>query len=231
MGSGVARNVGKLTPHPLSPEGNAELVRSLAEAIGRADGGITGTKGLVQRVVVDDAWRYFILPSGTEVSWPADAFAEFVTAHPLQGLGTDVATVRRLCEGDMYALDALDAALQTGQRPHGDDRHSDSFKSDFIRLEAVPVSHEAGTSQAYALRRLRAQAPAPHARVLAGEISPHRAMVAAGLRRRTFTVPADDVAKAVAVVRRHFTFDELAGALLDGADGDGGTVGDAAQGA
>lgn len=41
-----------------------------------------------------------------------------------------------------------------------------------------------GTSRAYALRRLREQRPDIHARVLAGEISPHAGMVEAGLRKR-----------------------------------------------
>jgi len=39
-----------------------------------------------------------------------------------------------------------------------------------------------GTSRAYALRRLREQRPDIHARVLAGEISPHAGMVEAGFR-------------------------------------------------
>jgi len=41
-----------------------------------------------------------------------------------------------------------------------------------------------GTSRAYALRRLREQRPDIHARVLAGEISPHASMVEVGFRKR-----------------------------------------------
>jgi hypothetical protein len=41
-----------------------------------------------------------------------------------------------------------------------------------------------GTSRACALRRLRDQRPDIHARVLAGEISPHAGMVEAGFRKR-----------------------------------------------
>lgn len=41
-----------------------------------------------------------------------------------------------------------------------------------------------GTSRAYALRRLREQRLDIHARVLAGEISPHAGMVEAGFRKR-----------------------------------------------
>src|SRR5262249_52070707 len=41
-----------------------------------------------------------------------------------------------------------------------------------------------GNSRAYALRRLRHQRPDIHARVLAGEISPHAGMIEAGFRKR-----------------------------------------------
>jgi hypothetical protein len=48
-----------------------------------------------------------------------------------------------------------------------------------------------GTSRAYALRRLREQRPDIHARVLAGEISPHAGMVEAGFRKRPSKISRD----------------------------------------
>jgi hypothetical protein len=83
------------------------------------------------------------------------------------------------------AADAKDRALQE-QQPHGGDRRSanegikfDNKNSD-SKLEAPPT----GTTAAYAHRRLRKDRPDLHARVLAGEISPHAAMVQAGFRKR-----------------------------------------------
>jgi len=43
---------------------------------------------------------------------------------------------------------------------------------------------EQGTSRQYALRKLRRDAPAIHARVLAGELSPHAGMIEAGFRHQ-----------------------------------------------
>lgn len=68
-------------------------------------------------------------------------------------------------------------------------------------------------SSARALRALRTHAPEQHARVLAGELSPHRAMVEAGLRKPTWTAPADidDLARALA---RRYPSDAIIQALL-----------------
>jgi hypothetical protein len=45
-------------------------------------------------------------------------------------------------------------------------------------------NHEHGTSRTYALRKLRKDAPAIHARVLAGDLSPHAGMLEAGFRHK-----------------------------------------------
>lgn len=47
-------------------------------------------------------------------------------------------------------------------------------------------------------------APELHARVLAGEITAHAAMVEAGFRRRTITVPVD-IDKVALAITRHFS--------------------------
>jgi hypothetical protein len=45
-------------------------------------------------------------------------FEDFVAMHPLKGLGTDMATLRRLCRDDKEALDLLDrAVLRPGPFP------------------------------------------------------------------------------------------------------------------
>ena len=48
-----------------------------------------------------------------------------------------------------------------------------------------------GTSTAFTMRTLEKRAPAIHAEVLAGELSPHAAMVKAGLRVPPFQMPRD----------------------------------------
>ena len=65
-----------------------------------------------------------------------------------------------------------------------------------------------GNDPQYALRRLRTQRPDLHARVLAGDLSPHGAMVEAGFRRRTVTV-ALDVQSFARAILRHFDTAEI----------------------
>lgn len=49
----------------------------------------------------------------------------------------------------------------------------------------VTDSRPEGNTSAKALRRLRKSAPALHADVIAGKLSPHGAMIQAGFRKRT----------------------------------------------
>ena len=110
-----------------------------------------------------------------------------------EGLGTSLETVKRLCKDDKEALDLIDRATQnpTG-RPQKTIDNVNSF--------SVPD----GNSAAFALRRLRKDAPALHQKVLSGELSPHAAAIEAGFRKKTITVPLETAA-AARVLKRHFT--------------------------
>lgn len=90
-----------------------------------------------------------------------------MTTPPLKGLGATVDLLHRIVSADVEALDLLDRALQN---PHGGDRRSADFKSDNAALETDDQrsSGQRGTSKDYALRRLRKDAPALHAEVIAG---------------------------------------------------------------
>jgi len=74
------------------------------------------------------------------------------------------------------------------------------------RNDKAPV----GNTRAAALRRLRKDRPDLHKRVLDGELSPHAAMVEAGFRRRTATVPVDDTQRLAATLRRRLSPDQIA---------------------
>lgn len=74
----------------------------------------------------------------------------------------------------------------------------------------VTASKAEGNGRTQALRRLRDQRPDLHDDVIAGNLSAHAAAVKAGFRPRTFTVRADDPARAAAVIRKNFTTDQLA---------------------
>jgi hypothetical protein len=132
---------------------------------------------------------------------------------PLGGLGTDRAAQRRLCRDDKEALDLLDRAVS-----HAPNRPTTAEESvDIVHTSAPAEERPRGNTAARALRKLRADRPDLHKRVLAGELSPHGAMVEAGLRERTITIPIEPAA-AARLIRKHFTegqIDALLAALED----------------
>lgn len=67
-----------------------------------------------------------------------------------------------------------------------------------------------GNRTTYLVRRLERDHPELHAKVVAGELSPHRAAVEAGWRPRQVTLNVSDVDKLEAGLRRHVAPDALA---------------------
>lgn len=53
------------------------------------------------------------------------------------------------------------------------------------------ATRPSGTSSQRSSLRLSRQAPELHSRVLSGELSPHAAMIQAGFRKKTMTLPCD----------------------------------------
>jgi hypothetical protein len=118
-------------------------------------------------------WRWI----GSEFG--CSSLRECLLTHPPKGVGADLDLLRRLILDDKHALDMLDEALRN---PHGTNQH----RSDLYNVQA----HKAptGNSIEAILRRLRGDdrptARELHAKVLAGEMSAHRAAVLAGYRHK-----------------------------------------------
>jgi len=182
--------------------GNALINDALGSAL-RSGGSALGTvPALLKRVLAEESWREFVTKRGEHVRH--ERFADFVTALPLKGLGSDVALVRRIVADDPETLDLLDQALQN---PVG---HPTSIGNN------VPSRPE-GNTQAKALRRLRSeaehgdeQAAELHAEVLAGNISAHAAMVKAGYRPKTISIPIGRPERVAAYLRKHMPREALA---------------------
>ena len=176
---------------------NGSLIDSLGSMLSNGGSSLRIVPDLLRRVLLEDAWREFETKLGV-VSRPM-TFEEFVVTPPLRGLGASVALVRRIVADDLEVTDLLDQALRqpVGPRPVEDGRTIDNVNSSTISTMVT------GNTQAQALRRLRDQQPALHTAVLAGELSPHAAMVQAGYRPRTVTVPINDDQRLAAALRRH----------------------------
>ena len=175
------------------------LVSSFGSAVRGGDGHLSNVAPLLKDLLATKAWRSFTPPGGEPVTH--ESFVEFLEAKPTKGVGADYATVRRLLADDVGARDLLDEAVQRPAHRHAD-------------VDNVNV-RPSGNARDQALRRLRKDAPDLHCQVIAGELTPHAAMIQAGLRPRTATIRVDTVEHAVTGLLRHFTADQIRTTLND----------------
>jgi hypothetical protein len=151
---------------------------------------------VMKRVLKENMWqKRFIGKMGTVQEFRR--FEEFVTTAPLEGLGADMALVKRICRDDKETLDLIDQATQ-GQ--HGGD-HGNQYTGG--KIDNVTLATTTGNGEQYALRRLRKDRPDLHAKVLGNELSAHAAMVEAGFRERMLTIPPDPE-RAARIILKHF---------------------------
>lgn len=185
---------GLLAVQPNKLAHNDVVVTALAHAVSDGGHGLSYVPGLIKRVITENCWQEREVSVLKEVA-RFGAFVEFVMAHPPRGLGTDLRTIRQLCADDMEAVDLLDRVEQRPASIHAVDN---------INGTERPT----GTSTGQAIRRLRKDCPDLHARVLAGELSPHAAAVEAGFRPRTLTIPVDPE-RAARTILRHFDHEQI----------------------
>lgn len=140
----------------------------------------------------------------------------FCTTPQPHGLGYSQEAIDAIVAG-RKTIAQKDAEDQRRQKPPG---RPTQTVNNVNGWESRPVGN---TSQA-ALRRLRKDRPDLHQRVLAGELSAHAAMVEAGFRTKTITVPAEPRALAASLLRQLAPEDlaivvaELRGHSLAGGD-------------
>jgi hypothetical protein len=194
----MARRTAAVTER-LSLRQRATLVEALSSSLEHGGTALGTVPKALRRLLEEEAWREFTTSRGEHVTY--ERFADFVATPPLKGLGADIALIERITAEDAITADLLDQALQNEPSRH-----------------AVSNIHSrpAGTTRARALRRLRKDAPELHAAVLAEQMTAHGAMVQAGYRPKTISVPvtrpeavaksllkymsADDIAKLIAVL-------------------------------
>ncbi len=120
----------------------------------------------------DDRHRFRQLAEGGDRVVEPRSWREFVETPPTKGLGATRKLVRRLVGGDQKALDLITKAEQ-GQQGR---------RSDLV-YNVQEVKAPTGNTPEAALRRLRKDRPDLHARVIAGELSPHAAAIRGGYRK------------------------------------------------
>jgi len=192
-----------MSREPLNDHERGSLCLTTYEALRRNTSSLENFPLLIKRVIRERAWESRIM-SGTLIQLPS--LCDLIERPPIEGWGEKLERIRAVIRHDQTALDMFTEAT-TGQ--HGGDRRSANIKSDNITLE-----HDRGTSRAYSLGRVRRECDPETARaVFAGELSPHAALVKAGIREvRTVYFPRDP-SQALAKIRKVMG-DEYVDAML-----------------
>lgn len=175
-----------------------QCVTALRSSLSHGGTDLKNIPELVKIILTKEMWRRrFVAQRQKEVEFTS--FVEFVEHPAPEGLGTSLAEIQRFCSraGDLTAVDLVD---QNQARPDGRPTKTVNIINGLKRPQ--------GTSTARTLRHLRDSRPDLHQRVLAGELSPGAAMVKAGLRIKTHTIPHDPT-RAAGVIRRHFSREEV----------------------
>lgn len=209
------------------------VVQALRSAVSDGEAGLRDVPDLIEKVIQEKLWLRRAVQATNETIEFA-SFTDFIRAMPPEGLGADFETLLKLCEKNPRVLDLIDRATI---RKRGGDRKSnpaaaadtefadcERIKNDNVTFEPVAANGGSdqrergslssgarvnnGNSKLYALRRLRHNHRELHQKVLAGEMSAHRAMIAAGFRRETVTVPLEPQS-AAQILAQKFDDSEL----------------------
>lgn len=181
-----------------------EFVSSLRSALIRGEAGLANVPGLLKRIIKEDMWQERVVSQTGELVH-FNSFREFVETKPLEGLGASIDLIKRICGDDLETLDLIDKATAL---PHGTNRFTNPKVDNDNIIIYEPEKAEQGTSKEYALRTLREKRPDLHEKVIAGEKSPHAAMVEAGFRKKSLTVPLDPE-PAARTILKNFTREQL----------------------
>jgi hypothetical protein len=153
--------------------------------------------GLLTRIIEEEMWREWVDPASGRPFGPFRSFPHFVAAKAKDGgLGSDQKQLLALCEDDSRARALIDWCYQN--KPGRPPKTLDN-------IQGFP----SGTSEAAALRRLRKDRTDLYDDVIAERLSAHAAMVQAGYRHPTATVPLDDPERLAATLRRRLDPDTL----------------------
>lgn len=177
---------------------NGQTVADIQEMMRDAGFGLKHLPIHLEILLRDEAWRHRVIKQTGKVA-TFDRFQDFVEANLCAGLESTVEQLRHLCRDNLVVLDLIDQAVQEKPGKRASTDIIDNVKN---------ITPADGNGRSFALRRLRSQRPDLHSKVVKGELSPHSAMIEAGFRQKTLTVPLDPQ-RAAGVIKRHFNEEQI----------------------
>jgi hypothetical protein len=161
-----------------------QLCQSTIESLYEASAGLRQFPGLLKKIIRYEAWkrrenRGHIIELAS--------LRELITEKPLKGWGEDPKKVEAVIKDDPEALAMFRGAMveKPGKRPKGDADIPNNVRNKEV---------DAGNSRAYSIDRVKRECdPETVAAVMAGELSPNKALVQAGVRARSSVEPKTHV--------------------------------------
>ncbi len=178
-----------------------QICTSTIQCLHEIDGSLSNFPGLLKLIIRNRAWERRV-DHGHVIE--LGSLRELITLKPLKGWNESIEAVKRAIRDDAEALSMLDAELQ------GKPGRPEQAEETLYNVQDLAPT---GNAQVAGLRRLRTQRPDLHDEVVAGKLSTHAAMVKAGFRRKTVTVPVDDCDTALKALLKHFTREEIVAAI------------------
>lgn len=183
-----------------------EIIRGLQESLIHGGHSIAMIPKSIATIIDKDMWREWIDPTTGEVH-EYETFDRFAAAPRPDGLNAKRQELLDLCHGHKDAQRKIKRVWSVEELAQAPGRPAKSN----VRNTNINSSTDDAN---YAERRLRRDRKDLYDRVQGGELSPHAAMVEAGFRKKTITIPSDLDAAARRLVR-HFDPDELYGAMIE----------------
>lgn len=229
-------NMPGATPDRGTLANNYMFVRGLQSALSVSETNKNAVLAALKRVMLEDCWRHWLTAEGKEFRWNAADFRRFIESPRPTGCQVEISFVRGMLRDTPLAEpfeDLIRGEPGGNNNPYGRAGKPDEvINRDIVTVDYDPsiipfapsppephardYDREAptGNSVSYALRRLKTQRPDLHEKVQAKKLSPNAAMVEAGFRKPTISLPVDPDA-AVRLIVKHFQGDALTG-LIDG---------------
>lgn len=145
------------------------IVDELATALRKGETSLDVIPRLILTVLREESWRERRIRTGKVVSH--GRFVDFITAKPLEGLGENPETIKRLIHNEPETLALFETACVGPKHKHRDDGSNPTI---------MPVDR----GKAYTLRRLAKGHPELFDAVKAGELTANQAAIKAGFRKK-----------------------------------------------
>jgi hypothetical protein len=226
------------TPTPMPTPGmlasNFTFVNGLRSALSKTETNVATVEKSLRLVIDQGCWRHWLDPNGKEVQHNAADFRQFIESPWPVGCGVSISLVRKTLKDTDVLVPFEDLIRGEPGNLSGKRDASGRFYpnrdnvTEWIEPTTIPLSPDTprprkrdysreaptGNDTGYALRRLGKDRPDLHEKVIAGDVTPNAAMVQAGFRKPTITLPLE-VESAVRLIVKHFKGD-LLDALIRG---------------